>query len=264
MASFTLNGCRLFYEVTGKGKDLIFLHGLGADRRQATAATQQLQGCRVISIDMPGHGDSDCRDAERFGFSQFTDVALALLDELGVASAVWGGISMGSGICLQAALRNPERVEGLLLVRPAWLDAAGLPNLAIVAHVGEWISALGIEEARKNLLDHEEYRRAEEISRNCADSVAALLTRSQAVTAADVLLALVGDRPFDSMQELAQLTMPSIVFGNRADRLHPLLLAKQLADAMPQSDYVELPPRYTQVSEHASELTKCMQQFLTS
>ena len=263
MAIFTVKGSSIFYEVMGEGKDFIFLHGLGADRHQAIAATQSLKGYRIICIDMPGHGDSECTASEQFSFSHFASVALALLDELDVAAAVWGGISMGSGICLHAALRCPERVAGLLLVRPAWLNSAGLPNLTIVSQVGEWISEQGVDKAREKLIHHSNFQQAQKISPLCADSIAALLTRKQAVAAAGVLAALVRDCPFNSMKVLAQLAIPAIVFGNRSDPLHPEIIAKRLADALPTSNYIELPPRYTEAQHHASQLTGMMQVFLT-
>ena len=45
-----------------------------------------------------------------------------MLNHLGLTRAVVGGISMGAGMALNAATRYPERVAGLVLARPAWLD----------------------------------------------------------------------------------------------------------------------------------------------
>jgi pimeloyl-ACP methyl ester carboxylesterase len=267
VASFTVNGNRIFYEVkgevTGEGPNLIFMHGLGADRRQAMATTQSLQSYRLICVDMPGHGDSEYTASETVSFSRYADVAFALLDKLEIDSAVWGGISMGSGIALHAALRCPERVDGLLLVRPAWLDKPGLPNLAIVSQVGEWIAELGLDQTRKKLIVHSSYLQAQTLSQHCADSIAGLLTRPQAVSAAGVLPTLVQDSPFQNIKQLAQLAMPAIVFGNQDDPLHPEIIAKRLADALPISNYINLPARYTQAKHHATQLTGLMQVFLT-
>ena len=140
----------------------------------------------------------------------------------------------------------------------------GLPNLSIVSQVGQWISELGLDNAREKLMQHRGYQQAQSISAQCADSIAGLLTRPQAESAAGVLPALVQDCPFDNINQLAQLTMPSIVFGNRSDPLHPELIAKRLADALPLSNYIGLPPRYTQTEFHASQLCGMIQVFLTN
>src|ERR687889_604426 len=38
---------------------------------------------------------------------------------------------MGAGVALRFALAEPERVRGLVLIRPAWLDRPNPPNLAV-------------------------------------------------------------------------------------------------------------------------------------
>ena len=124
-------GSRVFYEERGEGRPFVFLHGLGAHRQQALSALEGLQGYRLISIDMPGHGQSLCGAAvgagALFRFSAFADAALAVLDELEISSAVFGGISMGAGISLHVALRKPQRARGLR-ARPMFTQS-GLPEM---------------------------------------------------------------------------------------------------------------------------------------
>ena len=55
---------------------------------------------------------------------------------------------MGAGVALTLALRYPQRVGGLLLVRPAWLAAPAPPNLDCMAAVGEYIRDDGVEVGR--------------------------------------------------------------------------------------------------------------------
>ncbi|MEH6550035.1 MAG: alpha/beta hydrolase [Pseudomonadales bacterium] len=248
----------------GTGQDLVFLHGLGADLRQAMAATHSLQGCRVLCIDMPGHGDSVSSDQSLFSFNAFADAVVALLDELDIDSAVWGGISMGSGIALNAALRYPNRVDALLLVRPAWLDTPAFPQLGIISEIGEWITAKGVEEARDRLVETTVYKRALQLSQLCADSIAGLLTRSQATAAAGVLQAMVRDQPFETMDDLVRLDIPVLVFGNKNDPLHPKELAIRLSSGLSRPRYIDLPARYLEPEKHAALMLESTQEFVNA
>lgn len=96
---------------------LVFLHGLGASRTQSTSSLPNLQNTRLIAPDMPGHGDSMGFDPTTYSFDTFADHVIALMDHLGIAKTHLGGISMGSGISLNIALRYPDRVNKLILLR---------------------------------------------------------------------------------------------------------------------------------------------------
>ena len=108
------------YEVLGEGEPLLFMHGLGADRRQTTSAFADLPGVQVIAPDFRAHGDSIYSNEGLLGFDQFADDVIAILDELGLEKVHVGGLSMGSGGSLNLAVRYPERVRKLILLRPSW------------------------------------------------------------------------------------------------------------------------------------------------
>ena len=98
----------LSYKVHGTGPDLLFMHGLAADRHQAERCLDALDGFRVITLDLPGHGASPLRRhrslTEQVGFQAYTETAADLLGSLGVTSAYVGGISMGAGVALTLAM----------------------------------------------------------------------------------------------------------------------------------------------------------------
>jgi len=49
---------RLYYEVRGKGRPVVLVHGLTANRRHFRKQTPELAGeCQVITMDLRGHGD---------------------------------------------------------------------------------------------------------------------------------------------------------------------------------------------------------------
>lgn len=76
-------------------------------------------GLDVYAPDLRGHGWSDKPlDVARYGADALADWLLGLLDVLGIRRAVVVGHSLGAGVVVRAALRDPARVAGLTLLAP--------------------------------------------------------------------------------------------------------------------------------------------------
>ncbi|CTQ53447.1 Lipase 3 precursor [Roseibium album] len=266
MAFFTHRDLQVSYDLQGKGQDLLFLHGLAADRHQAVATLDGLTGYRVITIDMPGHGDSalptEPRASNHAGFDAYADVARGLLQHLGIDNAIVGGISMGAGIALNLALCEPALVRALVLVRPAWLDRPGRPHLSILEQIGDWLTSYGAEKTGLLLNSHDLFRSISAENPNCAASIKGAISRPQAVEAAAVLNDLVADQPFKRIEYLRRLTMPALVVGSNADPLHPSLIAREIQGALAQAEYFHAPPRYLVPSDHRKAVVEKISQFL--
>ncbi len=69
---------------------------------------------RVLAVDHRGHGRG-LRSLRRFRLADCADDVAALMDELGVASAIAVGYSMGGPIAQLLWRRHPEKVDGLVL-----------------------------------------------------------------------------------------------------------------------------------------------------
>jgi len=72
------------------------------------------QHFRVVAPDLRGHGRG-IRSGRRFRLADCADDTAALLDELGVDSAVVAGYSMGGPVAQLLWKRHRERVDGLVL-----------------------------------------------------------------------------------------------------------------------------------------------------
>ncbi len=259
MDQFTHRGSRIAYDSLGEGPPLCVMHGLAAERGQTRGAFGAVRGRRILCPDMPGHGDSPLGEA---GFAAYVEVVLALLDHLEIAAADLGGISMGGGIALGVALAAPGRVRSLLLVRPAWLDGPGLPHLGLIARLGEWTGGGPLDAARDRLEADPEMTAIAQENLGAANSIRAALTRPQAEVAARVLSALVLDRPFAALADLAKVNCDALVIGNDGDPLHPAALAQTLAAALPAARYRHLPSRYLDPAGHGEALLREVQSFL--
>src|SRR5437588_691203 len=117
------DGVRLAVEQAGEGTPVVLLHGLTAMRRYVVMGSRALErsGHRVIAYDARGHGRSDVPDDPQA--YTYEDLGLdleAVLDNLGVERAVLAGASMGAHTALWLTLQRSERVQGLVVITPAY------------------------------------------------------------------------------------------------------------------------------------------------
>ncbi|MGD2102369.1 MAG: alpha/beta hydrolase [Acidimicrobiia bacterium] len=103
----------LHIETTGDGPAVLFIHAGVADSRMWASQVDALSPThRVITFDKRGFGNTPW---EPRPYSD-TEDSLAVLDQVGVESAVVVGCSMGAGTAMELAIDHPERVDGLVLV----------------------------------------------------------------------------------------------------------------------------------------------------
>lgn len=112
-----IDGQGIHYEDSGgNGPPVLFLHGFLMDRRMFDPQVEALSGAfRCVRFDARAFGDTEW-DGQPFSLYDTADDGVALLDELGLESAVWVGHSQGGYAALRAALRHPSRVRALVLV----------------------------------------------------------------------------------------------------------------------------------------------------
>lgn len=115
MAHAEVRGARLAWQQLGEGLDLIFLHGVAANRAfWFPTALEFAKRCKVTLFDLRGHGYSE-RTPGGYASADMGRDLLGLMDALGIASARVVGHSYGGGAALEAAALSPERFEQLVL-----------------------------------------------------------------------------------------------------------------------------------------------------
>jgi pimeloyl-ACP methyl ester carboxylesterase len=119
MPYFDNDHVRIYYEIEGKGPDLIMIHGFAANidvnwRNPNWISTLRDEN-RLILIDCRGHGNSDKPlNPASYGTNMKDDV-IKLMDHLSIAKANFFGYSMGGSIVLSILLSNPERVNSAII-----------------------------------------------------------------------------------------------------------------------------------------------------
>ena len=102
---------------------IILLHGSNADLSTWQPWAENLRAdYRVIRFDQIGHGLTGAAFDGDYAGDRYVEAVDLVAQELGLDTFVLGGNSMGGGIAMRYALRNPDRLAGLILV-----DAAGAP-----------------------------------------------------------------------------------------------------------------------------------------
>lgn len=115
MSEATNDGVRIAYEVLGDGEPLLFVHGLGYDRRGWGPLPALLaDDFQVLLFDNRGVGESDVPEGP-YAVSQMAADAVAVLDGAGVERAHVLGVSLGGYIAQEIALTFPDRVRKLVL-----------------------------------------------------------------------------------------------------------------------------------------------------
>jgi pimeloyl-ACP methyl ester carboxylesterase len=171
--------------VVGDGPEVLLVHAGVADSRMWAEQVADLsRDHRVITVDLRGYGEASLEAGTKY--SDAGDL-LAVLDEVGAASVTAVGSSYGGYVVQQAASRQPERFNRLVLIcaptdnveptedlRAVWAEEnqlleAGDVDGATDLMVRSWIGPEADDDARELLRVMQ--RRAYEIQLAAGDDV---------------------------------------------------------------------------------------------
>ena len=107
MPRLTANGCDLYYEDTGSGREsIVFAHGLLWSGRMYDDQVAALKGrFRCITFDFRGQGQSQITKSG-YDMDDLTLDAGGLIERLGVAPCHFVGLSMGGFVGMRLAARR--------------------------------------------------------------------------------------------------------------------------------------------------------------
>jgi len=109
------DGTKVVFEVTGEGPPIIFVPGLGDDRRSWSSQVSRFSSDHtVVTIDNRGVGESDVPPGP-YSVSQMAADAHAVVAATGLSGGTAVGSSMGGAICQRWALDYPEDFSRLVI-----------------------------------------------------------------------------------------------------------------------------------------------------
>jgi pimeloyl-ACP methyl ester carboxylesterase len=112
----TLNAVQIHFEIHGTGQPVLLLHGFSGSSQDWSASVSELRTqFQLIVPDLRGHGRSGLL-AKPFRHADAAMDTFALLDHLNVGACKGIGVSGGGNVLLHLAMKQPERVEAMVLV----------------------------------------------------------------------------------------------------------------------------------------------------
>lgn len=235
-----LNGISVAFDDTRDGEDtLLLVHGHPFNRSmwspQIAAVSEA--GWRVIAPDLRGYGQSTVV-AGTTGLDVFAADLAGLLDHLGVARVVIGGLSMGGQIAMEFCRQHARRVRGLLLAAtfPQSETEAGKSNRRAMA---ERLVKEGMAPYAEEVLPKMLAPRSIAALPSLAAQVSTMMHRTNPEGAAAALRGR-AERPAYDLT-LADLDVPALVVVGSADAYTTREDAEHMHDLLRRSELVWLP-----------------------
>jgi pimeloyl-ACP methyl ester carboxylesterase len=251
------------YQDAGSGIPFFFQHGLGADVSQTFGIFRPPPGFRLISFDCRAHGETrPVGNPERIGIAAFADDLGALMDCLEIERAIVGGISMGAAIALNFTLRFSERVLGLVLSRPAWLDGPRPENAAVFTQIAQLIRQHGARRGGEEFIKSDTYKKIQSELPDTANSLLNQFNHPRAEETVVKLERIPGDTPNRDLAELARIRVPTLVLANRQDPIHPFEYGEIVARSIPGAEFKEITSKSVSIPRHEEDVQRALADFL--
>jgi len=139
MSAILLNKRVVHYEVLGRGRPLIFLHGwLGTWRYWIPMMQVASTNYRAYAIDLWGYGVT-AKDAQSYSVDEQAALLKGFLDEMGIGQVALVGHGLGAIVGLRFAQQSPGLVNRIMAI-------------SFPTHIGMVNARLAVE-SPENLLD---------------------------------------------------------------------------------------------------------------
>jgi pimeloyl-ACP methyl ester carboxylesterase len=244
MPEATVGGIRLNYDTFGEGDPILLICGTGQrsftwQLFQVPALTQA--GYRVVTFDNRGIPPSDCPPAP-YSVKEMAEDAAGLIEELALAPCRVAGLSLGAFITQELALAHPDLVRSAVMMgtmgrqdefgrhlTQAWVELSEseieLPRVVDAVNAGfEVFSPAALHDddrARQYFEFAMQMPRWENPGR---------------------LGQHMADRTYDDrLDDLRGIRVPCLVMGFELDMLTAASLCREVAEAIPDCSYVEIP-----------------------
>ncbi|MEJ2707122.1 MAG: alpha/beta hydrolase [Anaerolineales bacterium] len=151
MSSITTDQGIVHYEVYGRGRPVILLHGwLGSWGLWQETMTYLGRYYRTYALDFWGFGESGTK-RNTYAVQDFINLVDQFMEQLGIISAPLVGHSMGGTVSLSVAIQYPQRVRKVVVIGSPIVGSSlslllklfGRRPVAWVVHNNLWALRLG-------------------------------------------------------------------------------------------------------------------------
>ena len=231
----TDDGVKLYFEETGTGSPVVFVHEFAGDHRSWEPQLRHFgQRYRCIAYAARGYPPSDVPESpDRYSQNRATDDIAAILDALKIDKAHIVGLSMGGFATLHFGFRHPKRAKSLVVAGVGYgaeKDQQGKFRGEVEA-VAQALREQGMEKfAEKYAYGPTRVQFENKDPRGFAEFKKQLGEHS-ALGSANTQLGVQGQRPslYDLVEDMRRLTIPTLVLTGDEDWpcLAPSLLMKR-------------------------------------
>ncbi len=233
------------------GRAIVMLHGLGATNASLLPSIWDLaQDHHVLAPDLPGHG-ATAAPRGRYDAAFFARWLASYLDAVGLERAVLLGNSLGGRIALEAALLEPQRVEGIVLLSPAVAFRKLRQFVPVVRYARPELAALPLPMTRgmartglRRMFSQPDRLTAQSYDAAAGEFVRVYKRPAYRVAFFSSLRSIYLDDPFGDegfWRRLPMLAPPALFVWGARDRLVPPGFARHVAEALPHATSVVLP-----------------------
>ena len=227
------NEQELFYEIHGDGPPLVLVMGIGYDSSLWTLQQVPVLSTRfgVIIFDNRDAGRSS-RARRPYTIADMADDVAGLLDALDIHRTHLLGLSMGSMIGMEFALRHADRLDRLVLAGPA---AAPERSAVDPISVWNWVKATDASGAvfgsqQLTWLFSSAFLRNHQAVQ---DTVALLASNPNPIDPEAYDRQAQAYLHFDALDRLDRIKAPTLVIAGEQDLLTPPWVAREVAEGIP-------------------------------
>jgi 3-oxoadipate enol-lactonase len=227
------NGQDLYYEIHGDGPPLVMVMGIGYDSSLWTLQQVPVLSTRfrVVLLDNRDAGRSSRADGP-YSIADMADDVAGLLDALGIHAAHLLGLSMGSMIGMEFALRHADRLDRLVLAGPG---AAPARSLIDPISIWSWVKAndpgaevFGAQQF--TWLFSSAFLRNQQ---SVLETIAMLASNPNPLDPEAYDRQAQAYLQFDALDRLGGIAAPTMVIVGEQDLLTPPWVAREVADGIP-------------------------------
>lgn len=229
------SGAAIAYAPGGSGATtLVMLHPVGLRGAVWRKVAEELAGeYRTLSVDLPGHGDSDV-PPRRQSIEEMAASVLELIDTVGGERVVVIGCSMGSAVTAAAASSGNKRIASFVFSNSSHGHGPdrhkALTGRAEAARKG---MAATLDTTMKRWFTHEVLATRADLTAPVTD----WLLQGDPIVHAWCWESL---RDFDYAPLFPKLTLPALVIAGTLDQSASTKAVQALATALPKAEYREI------------------------
>lgn len=229
-----INNVNLYYEICGKGPDLILLGGLSTNHTAWSLMLPNLaKHFCVMMLDNRGSGKSSQSEGSYTIDDMAEDIA-QLMEFCGIHSAFIAGHSMGGSIAQKLCIKHPDKVKAAVIAgstaklpktaqmqieTTTKLIDAGLSQKLILETIFPWIYGNSFLEIPMNIEKELNYKKSEPYPQ----------TYEGYIGQVNAL------RSYDTLNQLEKIKCPILVLVGEEDLLTPIQCSKVIANSIPHA-----------------------------